>query len=75
MTATFKTTAMKCNGCASSIRALLSHQPGVTHVHADAFTKLVTVEFDEAATAPGTLVTTLTAAGFPVDPPSPTRPE
>ena len=59
---------VKCNGCAATIQSALGETDGVQHVAVDVPTGRVQVEADAAAVSRDTLVTILSALGYPQKP-------
>ena len=70
MNVTLKSSAIRCGGCASNVRNVLSHADGVRSVSVDPATKVVEVEFDESATSTEAIASRLAEAGYPVDAPA-----
>jgi copper chaperone CopZ len=67
MNITFKSSAIRCGGCANNVRAVLANARGVRSVQVDPATKVVDVEFDEQATSAESVASLLADAGYPVD--------
>ena len=73
MNITLKSSSIRCGGCASNVRSILSQSDGVRSVQVDPTTKLVDVEFDEQATSAESIASRLADAGYPVDKPTKSR--
>jgi copper chaperone CopZ len=73
MNVSLKSSAIRCGGCANSVRSVLSKSAGVRKVEVDATTKFVEVEFDEQATSAASIEGQLADGGYPVDVPTPKR--
>jgi len=63
--ALFRVAAIECEGCAGSIRRVLSKRAGVASVDVDVMEKTVRVAFDASRLTSGDLASALEAAGFP----------
>jgi copper chaperone len=70
MNVTLKSSAIRCGGCASNVRSVLSKFAGIRSVQADPATKLIDVEFDEQRTSQTAVASRLAEAGYPVDEPA-----
>jgi copper chaperone CopZ len=69
MNVTFKSSAIRCGGCANNVRSVLSKSDGIRSVQVDPATKLVDVEFDADVTSAAAVASRLADAGYPVDEP------
>lgn len=56
---------LECGGCVASLTKVLGPIPGVASVVADANTKAVRVEFDDAKTTEAAILDASARAGFP----------
>lgn len=65
MDRTYQVPAIKCDGCASSIREALGRVPGVEAVEVSVERKTVAVRFDPARVEEARIRAALTGAGFP----------
>jgi copper chaperone CopZ len=66
-TATLRIDGMHCDGCARTIEALLSTEPGVKAASASFHDRRARVLFDPAATTEARLATAIEKAGFAVE--------
>ena len=73
MNITLKSSSIRCGGCASNVRSVLSKSDGVRAVQVDPATKIVNVEFDEQATSAESIASRLADAGYPIDAPAKAR--
>lgn len=65
MDRTYQVPAIKCDGCASSIREALRKVPGVEGIEVSVAGKTVAVRFDPARVDEARIRTALKGAGFP----------
>ena len=70
MKITMRSSAIRCGGCANNVKSILSQAAGVRSVNVDPATKVVDVEFDEAATSAEAIASRLADAGYPADAPA-----
>ena len=65
MDRTYQVPAIKCDGCAGSIREALGRVPGVEAVEVSVERKTVAVRYDPARVEEARIRTALKGAGFP----------
>ena len=65
MDRTYQVPAIKCGGCAMTIRDALGKVPGVEAVEVSVEGKTVAVRYDPARVEEGRIRAALTGAGFP----------
>ena len=71
----FRIVGMHCDGCASTIEALLAHEPGVKGASVSYAAGKAQILYDAAATDPVRIAATIERAGYRVaDDPVPGRP-
>ena len=64
--ASITVTGMRCGGCETTVKTILTTLDGVLSVHASSKNDQVDVEFDTDKTSLDTIKTTITDAGFNV---------
>ncbi|NJK99526.1 MAG: heavy metal translocating P-type ATPase [Spirulinaceae cyanobacterium SM2_1_0] len=66
--ATLDVGGMKCAGCVQAVERQLCQQDGVKSARVNLVTAVAAIEYDAAATNPGTLAAALSQRGFPSQP-------
>lgn len=65
---TYHAPAIRCEGCANSIKRSLGRLPGVETVEVDVEAKRITVQYDSEKTDGVAIRVRLEQAGFPAEP-------